>query len=125
MNIQIQDDEVESQYEPYIRDFNLRARQLDALGYRVTSRRRLRGTSFSQHEIPTARDYGVPPAQVATFTAQARALQLQVVDEIDRDAARLRGSKDWTGPHVHVQMFVKGRTPLPIGRIAPPPFPGD
>lgn len=81
-------------------------------GYLRTDRPRLRApaswrtNTLSQHIYGTAADFQVRPDQVAAFTIMARRAGLIPVNELTRP----KGSRDWTGPHMHVQMFPAGAT---------------
>lgn len=72
--------------------------------YRRTDKRPAtwRSNRLSQHVFGTAADFNVPPGQISSFMREARALGLIPVNATTPD------SPDWTGPHVHVQLFPRG-----------------
>jgi hypothetical protein len=142
MNIGLDGDD-QAEAGAIVGEFNRRVRVLQQTYPTVTSRIRRRGFSrrealglpISQHELGTARDFAPSwvssptPEQILAFQQRARALGLIAVDETTREKAARSGSVDWTGPHMHVQMFPAGRAPAPlyraVGARPPRPFPND
>lgn len=108
------DDKTDTSLRTAVQDFNLKTRGLEEQfpEYRITSALRKRLLlEKSQHPLGLAKDYAVPPDRAQAFMLAATARGLVAVDELTREKAIAHGSKDWTGPHIHVQAFPKGKTP--------------
>lgn len=101
-----------------VRDFARRVKQLEAAGYTVTGRGRLKNANFkvggkdrSQHLLDLAADVrtrNLTQMQVEELLRRARGLGLVAVDETKKTAG--------TGPHVHLQMFRAGTVPASVYR---------
>ncbi len=115
MKMTFDDDAPEADYAAVLRSFNQKIAALEAQGYTVTSRARsvarnklAKGEPLSQHLIGTAADFA-PPADVPAFVRAAQAQGLRVVNELARPGH---------GPHLHVQLYAKGKAPRAFYRAA-------
>lgn len=122
----IGDDESAAEYASVLRSFNQKIGELEAQGYTVTGRRRTRATNvavkgqeLSQHLVGTAADFRVP-ADVPAFVAAARRQGLIALPEIPRAGESGTQYHARTGhwPHIHTQLYAKGRAPLAFFRAA-------
>jgi hypothetical protein len=111
----LSDDESFDDYAAVLRSFSQSVRALESQGYTVTSRTRsvarnlkARGAARSQHLIGTAADFAVP-ADIPAFVRAAQREGLRVVPELARPGH---------GPHLHVQLYAKGKAPLAFYRAA-------
>lgn len=108
-------------YGRILAEFARRLGALKSQGYgRITSQqRRPLLNARSQHPFGTAADFALPAYNVEAiraFQAAARRAGLIVVDESTKAKAQASGSLDWTGPHMHVQLFKAG-VPRTIANI--------
>jgi hypothetical protein len=116
MNIDTDGDDGTEGWLPVILDTARRFKVLTSKGYTPIGgaggyRPRTWGkNTATQHAADAAQDYA-PPGDFRKFQADATRAGLIAIDELTKEKAAAHGSKDWTGPHIHVQRYPYGRTP--------------